>query len=356
MQAALKKHFPGIPTQLLLDDGSGQAAPRMSQTLGALVQIAEATQSYPGRKNIIWVGRGFPSLNTQVVDDDETMQQIYDAIRKTTSMMLTARMTLNTIDPTMLSPSIQGDDDPEDAMDTLTTDNQGMGMQNTADVNFTTLAPATGGRSFWLDNFVDKEIATSVQEGTTYYTLSYDPTNKSDDPTALRKIHITMRDKSLTATTRGGYYAEPLEKTAEMVKSKPELAELKFDLTAAATSNLSYTGLAVTVARDAGTREGGSGGYKVTIGAGGFEWRPQGTGYMAEVTIMTQSFTEKNKPLASEVSEHNATSHALPSELRNAAATFVVPVKVPANAARIRFVVRDLYNGRIGTYDLQLPQ
>jgi VWFA-related protein len=357
IQAAFKKHPSSIPTQLMLDDGSGQAAPRMSQTLGSLVQIAEATQSYRGRKNVIWVGRGFPSLNTQVVDDDETMAQIYDAIRKTTSRMLASRMTLNTIDPTMLSPTIQGDGDPTDSMDTLTTDNEGQGMQNMSDVNFTALAPATGGRTFWLDSFIDKEIATSVREGAIYYTLSYSPTNKTEDPAKLRKIHITMRDKSLTATTRGGYFAEPLEKTPEMVKEKTELATLKFDLNAAAMSNMAYTALTVTVVPDKekGTKLGESGVYKVTIGGGGLEWRPQSTGSIAEVSIMVQSFSGKNKPLEGTVSEHNATSAASPAELAQGSAAFLVPVKIPGNAQRLRFVVRDLYNGHIGTADLTLP-
>jgi len=353
MQAAFKKHFPGLPTQLMIDDGSAQAAPRMSKTLGSLVQIAEATQSYPGRKNIIWVGRGFPSLNSVAVDDDVVMQQIYDAIRKTTSKMLAARMTLNTIDPTMLSPA--STDDSGTAMEALASDNGGGGLQTAGDVNFTALAPATGGRSFWLDNFVDKEIATSVAEGMVYYTLSYVPTNKTEDPAALRKIHITMRNPSLTATTRSGYFAEPLDKTPEMVKAKPEMAELKFDLNAAALSNMSYNGLVVTVAPAKGTKLGSSGVYKVTIAAGGFEWRPQDTGSIAEMTIMTQSFTAKDKPLLNTVSEHNATTEAQLPDLRNASASFLVPVKVPFNAARIRFVVRDLYNGRIGTADLTLP-
>jgi len=358
MQAALKKHFPALPTQLMLDDGSGQAAPRMSQTLGSLVQIAEATQNYPGRKNVIWVGRGFPSLNSAVVDDDVAMQAIYDGIRKTTSKMLAARMTLNTIDPTMLSPSIS--DDEDDVVETLSSDNQGQALQTAGDINFTALAPATGGRSFWLDNFVDKEIATSVAEGSVYYTISYAPTNKTEDPKALRKIHITMRDKSLTATTRSGYFAEPVEKTAEMVKEKDELSSLKFDLDAAAMSNMIYTGLAVTAEPDKakGTKLGESGVYKVTIAAGGLEWRPQSDGAnssIAEVSIMVQSFSAKNKPLTNAVSEHNATSEAPPAELSKGSAAFDVAVKIPENAVRIRFVVRDLYNGHIGTADLTLP-
>jgi len=358
MQAALKKHFPSLPTQLMLDDGSAQAAPRMSQTLGSLVQIAEATQSYPGRKNIIWVGRGFPSLNSQAVDDDEAMQKIYEGIRKTTSKMMAARVTLNTIDPTMLSPAI--DDDEDDLVETLSSDNQGQGLQTGGDVNFTALAPATGGRTFWLDNFVDKEIATSMADGNTYYTLSYSPTNKAEDPKALRKIHIIMRDPSLKATTRDGYFAEPTEKTAEMVKEKDELSSLKFDLNAAAMSNMIYTGLAVTAAPDTtkGTKLGQSGVYKVTIAAGGFEWRPQGdTGNtsIAEVSIMVQSFSRKNKPLTGAVSEHTATSEAPAAELGKGSAAFSIPLKVPDDAARLRFVVRDLYNGHIGTADLTLP-
>ncbi|HEY0307070.1 MAG TPA: VWA domain-containing protein [Acidobacteriaceae bacterium] len=356
MQSALKKHFPASPFQLMLNDGSSQVVPRMSQTLGSLMQISEATANYPGRKNIIWVGHGFPSLSSAALDDDEAMQKIDDAIRKTTSAMLASRMTLNTIDPTLLSPAMTDNSGSED--ETLTADNNGASLQEAGDVKFTALAPATGGRAFWLDNFIDKEIATSVAEGSTYYTLSYSPTNHSDDPKPLRKIHIIMRDPALTATTRTGYFAEPLNKTAETVKTASGLSELKFDLTAAALSNMSYNGLSVTVSRDPAQSGHATGSvvYDVAIGAGGLNWHPAGTANMAEVSIMVQSFSAKGKPLSNAVSEHNATSAAQPSELQTRSARFHVPVTVPPNAERIRFVVRDLFNGHVGTFDLNLRE
>src|ERR1019366_3599223 len=34
-----------------------------AKSLGALEQVPEATAGHPGRKNLIWVGKGFPGLN-----------------------------------------------------------------------------------------------------------------------------------------------------------------------------------------------------------------------------------------------------------------------------------------------------
>jgi VWFA-related protein len=60
---ALKKYFPSYPFRMSKGGSVGpDAGTRMAMSLGTLVQIAQASTGTPGRKNVIWVGVGFPSL------------------------------------------------------------------------------------------------------------------------------------------------------------------------------------------------------------------------------------------------------------------------------------------------------
>ncbi len=61
----LKKHVAPIPWRKDSNGTLGGAASEvMFATLGALEQVAQSTRGISGRKNLIWVGDGFPSVST----------------------------------------------------------------------------------------------------------------------------------------------------------------------------------------------------------------------------------------------------------------------------------------------------
>jgi hypothetical protein len=43
--------------------GGDPAVDRIAQTLGSLEQIADSSKGTPGRKNVIWIGADYPSLD-----------------------------------------------------------------------------------------------------------------------------------------------------------------------------------------------------------------------------------------------------------------------------------------------------
>ena len=71
----------------------------MVETLGALSQIAESLRGVPGRKNVIWIGKGYNQAmdlnNLSQADKDRAMA----VIQQVTDRMLAARATLYSIDP-----------------------------------------------------------------------------------------------------------------------------------------------------------------------------------------------------------------------------------------------------------------
>lgn len=338
---ALKSHFPEYPWRLMNSGKSGPgAAERLAMSLGSLEQIAQANSGHPGRKNVVWVGRGFPSINLQDTTAPEAAS-IENAIRHVTDVMRDARITLTTIDPTSNSSAIVDIETPED-LDLAQGANGADPMA--AGVSFQLLAPATGGRAYLSRNDVGAELATSIRDGDNYYTLSYTPTSQSDAAQSYRRIRIQTKEPGLTATTRNGYYVEQpaTVPNADPATLQQDLKKIAFDLGSAASSKLAYTGLSVKAHRltDA------PGNFAVDIQTKDLTIQQLANGdSRAEITLMVASFDRQNRMIAHQIQEK--AQQAVGSVVE-----FPVAAAIPAEAVRVRFVARDTVSGKVGTVDL----
>jgi hypothetical protein len=68
------------------------------------------------------------------------------------------------------------------------------------------MAQETGGRAYYNRNDIDHGIATSVQDGSTYYSIGYYPEDKNWDG-RYRKIEVKLARKGMQVHYRRGYYA-----------------------------------------------------------------------------------------------------------------------------------------------------
>jgi len=68
------------------------------------------------------------------------------------------------------------------------------------------MAEQTGGRVFYNNNDLELGIRSSINDGSTYYTLTYYPSNKTWDG-RFRKIAITTTRPGTSLRFRQGYYA-----------------------------------------------------------------------------------------------------------------------------------------------------
>jgi VWFA-related protein len=71
---------------------------RFAQSIDALQQIALQNQGVPGRKNVVWVGHGGPSLNTTGMPY-QWVELIRRYVHETTNMLVDARVSLFVIYP-----------------------------------------------------------------------------------------------------------------------------------------------------------------------------------------------------------------------------------------------------------------
>jgi hypothetical protein len=178
-----------------------------------------------------------------------------------------------------------------------------------------------------------------------YYTLSYVPTNSSDEAQKYRQIRVKLKDPSLRAFTRDGYFsASALVDPVPMDGKKPEM-QLQFDLVSAARTQLIYNGLKVEATHTAG-------GYVLLVGTKELRWVEQpDESRLAEVTVMTVFFNAKHKKLQSNVMELKEKIDRGGQLTSTSKVALRLPLQAPPGAAKIRFVVRDSATGVLGTAD-----
>lgn len=340
----VKHHMPEIPTKFNAGRGGAMAVERLAQTLASLEQIAQASQGTPGRKNVVWVGAGFPSADT-VGLDPKTAETILAAVRQCTDELLASRVTMYTINPTPNSTVVLEVETADDL--TLSEDTNGSDPFQ-GRVTFSNLGPATGGIAYQSRNDISNEIAEGIAQGANYYTLSYAPTNRTDDAAAFRKIVIQMRDKNLHATTRNGYYppSAATQNIAATEAPKQARNQLVMELSNAVNSAISYNGLEVSAVRNGAS-------FTLTVKPAGLNWRDlNASTQQTEATVMAAWYDSKGKLLGHAGKELQATR---PAADQAAPALFTLPVTLTGSPVRLRFVVRDAVNAHIGTVDILQP-
>jgi VWFA-related protein len=335
----LETRQPAYPWKLM----KGWAKDRLARSLVALQQIAAANAGQPGRKNIIWVGRGFPAITFSDDLEDSQRITILNAVNRTTGKLLEARVTVYTIDPTMTNSATHAASlEMNDEGDTATSNSEPDPW--VADVSFGNFGPATGGKAFRSRNDINAEIGESVADGATYYTLAYVPTNHSDD-VKYRKIKIKMRQPGLVARTRDGYYGTEIKPTEGMVA---------LDMSQAVQNPFAYTGIKVKAFAALNKGNSAKADCMVHADASGLTWANLGTDDLrADVEVAVATFSAQGKMLSYDVKKFGSTNK--PDQRKNLfemPARFPISADIPAGTQRLRFAVRDASSGHIGTFDL----
>jgi hypothetical protein len=213
--------------------------------------------------------------------------------------------------------------------------------------SFEALTTSTGGKAFRGRNDINNEIGEGISSGDFYYTMSYTPSNASEDAAKFRNLRIVMKDPNLRATTRNGYYQETAAEANPVLdkdaKAKQQTANLKMEIAGALTTTISYNGLGVKAVK------AGDGTYKITVDDAGLTWMPNAAGVeSAEATLVAGWYDAKNKLIG-----HVAREETSPRGDAHAGAVFSLPIVVPAGTVRLRIMARDAVSGRLGTVDIK---
>jgi VWFA-related protein len=347
--ALLKKNFIELAPHDLDSGGAQGASDRLLASMIALGEIALANADHNERKNVIWIGHGDPLLSdpsVSIIDRDRFLKWIH----YTANWLEQTQTTVYTIDPRGV----------EIARATVSAGgNLAMGITGPsglapAELVLESVATESGGAIIRSRNDIDVAIASAARDGSSYYTLSYYPTDRNWDG-KFRVIRIEVARPDLRARTQRGYYA-----FADGIENNGE--QLDWSISRAVTSPLLFSGIGFAatgrriaskpVADKKSKSLAGAASVLLAVNHDSLSWTPQANGNeRSEVTLVTSEISASGRVLGYHVREVEVVVEK--AKLGSGEAVkLTVRTDLPAKTDHIRVVLRDASSGRLGTFDL----
>ena len=346
----------GSPYRDYLEETGGSSGASADHTstkisLQALWGLGVQERSEPGRKIVLWMGWGGPNLSTQSEPRRGSMLTPSDIIvRRIRNLLVDARITLDVFTPGIIGagePIAGASDDG----------NRDVAIQSnlvaySADLGFSGYVKLTGGR-IYTGNDVTGEIASTSNASTRFYTLSYTPKSRIDDA-SFRSVRVKVKGHpEWTVATKAGYYALGVRNARDQEK------EILNDMAVATYEPMPFSAIdlrLVNVQRlptSVGDKSAPMARFTLQADSTNLQWRTDtSTGARhADINLSAAALRARPEVLASRVGEWKLSAHAAGGDHIRTQVAIIVPV--PAKATRVRFVMRDATNGRIGTLEVR---
>jgi VWFA-related protein len=350
IDAAFQRHRPVLSWRLE-QRSFYNALDRINLSLTALQQIAIANTGVAGRKNIVWISPGFPIFSGLQYTAD-AQQELFHALRRLSNQLLRARISIYSVDPRGVEAGAANLGTPSRITNNLEFMAYINSLSQAQDMTFgnlaiQTLATQTGGHAFFGRNDVDREIATSLTQGNSYYTLAYAPANRNFDG-KFRKIKVTIIGRpDLKVQTRDGYYAMP-------EGQQPDLKQQIQELTSLLVAPIPFNGVPIPESYTTLLESPQRVSVRLAMPSTSLSWTAGAKGKLtAQVTVAA---ADKDKhgawnPQFARVYEVELPDGMTPSSTQLGTISFEMPYN---KSDHMRFVVRDDPSGRVGSAEIDL--
>lgn len=178
---------------------------RVERTIGAFEEIAKFLSGLPGRKNLIWLSGSFPA---NVFPSNDVLDPFGPAnfsgdLRQAADLLTVGQVAVYPVDIQGLTTDpVYDASNPESyrtPQDFLRAHMNFMLEIAAEQATMDEIADDTGGHAFYNTNGLSDAIATGTEDGSSYYTLAYSPSNTKFDG-RKRKIRVQLYSSS------GGYH------------------------------------------------------------------------------------------------------------------------------------------------------
>jgi len=243
------KEFNAFVDRARILDGYGQEAlqdKRVELTLNALTDIGRFLASLPGRKDLIWLSSAFPvgvlpdsTITANNMQHDQSARNYSGQIEQATDLLNRSHVSVYPVD----IRGVRANSDLNAAANAAygagglkvirgspgatTFNNLNLSQQRFIQRDEATratmdlIAEDTGGHAFSGTNGLQEAVNSAMNDGSTYYALTYEPTNPKYDG-SLRHIKVTLRNPGYNLSYRRTYYADDLEAAARKVADAPQ--------------------------------------------------------------------------------------------------------------------------------------
>ncbi len=317
-------------------------AERFVQSIDALQQIALQNSGLPGRKNIVWVGHGGPSIYT-VNLPGSTVEKLNGYVHDTTNLLVDARASLFVIYPGLklngasatMSELAAGVDIGDD------------GDPFAGDINFGVFVNETGGNLFYNRNDIDHEIKRSEELGSEYYTLTYQP-QEGDSNGKFRRIRVTLRNPDLRVVTKAGYFS--LDRSVPVDPRQQAMVKIA----GAVRSTIPFDSLSLSLEGLVRHPDSGTASFTVVLKPLNLDWQAADNGRSSvKLMLAAASLTGRRDILASKVEDLTASAdNQDAARLAKTMTRLPVTIRVPRKTQSVRVVIQTSETGRIGAVEL----
>ena len=165
-----------------------------------LDSIAQNEENSPGLKILIWVGPGWPMLDSSRFQSSSSkgQEQLFDSIVELSSSLREAHIALYSISA---GQSGSGTFLYEDFLKGV----KSAQKASPSNLGLKVLAVQSGGRVLPPSNDLASEIDSCIQDANAFYTISFDPP-RADKKNEYHDLKVVVDKPGLKALTNTGYY------------------------------------------------------------------------------------------------------------------------------------------------------
>jgi VWFA-related protein len=333
---------------------------RVKLTFDALRLIARHVSGYPGRKNLIWLSSAFPlaitpDANLTMVAKFSGMRNYGPEMTAVASALTDAQIAVYPVDPrgietqALYDPQTRGKANPF---------SEGATLHRESNVRFLTedsmenLAQQTGGKVCMNNNDLSACVKRAIDDSSSYYELTYYPTDKNWHG-EFRRTSVKTSRPGVQLSFREGYFAREADATISVKDAKETDAHLS---QAACNDFLTATSIFVEASALPADQPGQTK-YLLIIDPNALSFgTPDGGMRTAQIELATCMFSEKGLPLQynrqSIGQKFTETEFQL---IKTQGVSHTISFVPKPETARIRFLVCDTRTGMIGSVDLPYP-
>ena len=178
---------------------------RFQLSLHQMELIADNSAHVPGRKLLIWIGPGWPMMNShQFTFSDKDQSHYFENIVQLSTALREARMVVYSVTPVnvetdqtrtlMYRDFLKGVPSPRKA--------------DTGNLALKVLAIQSGGRILGPDNHLAEQIDNCIADANAFYTISFNP-SPAEHADEYHDLKVVVDTPGASVRTNSGYYNQP---------------------------------------------------------------------------------------------------------------------------------------------------
>jgi hypothetical protein len=219
------------------------------------------------------------------------------------------------------------------------------------DINFGVFVNETGGNLFYNRNDIDAEIQRSLELGSQFYTLTYQPPEGRADG-KFRRVRVTLRNPTLRVVTKAGYFAP--------VEGAPidDRQQRMVNMAEAARATIPFKVLDLTIQHVIRHPDSGTAELTVLVKSKNLLWQPAEEGKSTTTMMLAAASLGESREILSSKLE-TVTAQAPTQDATRLAETVTrlpLSLRIPHKTRTVRVVVQTPDNGRTGTVELDSKQ